>query len=358
MGLIGALLFSIHWRLPLVLMSPLAFMMRPWRWLRAISDYKGTLSPAPNFGYALATKRAGEADLRGLDLSSWRLALNGAEPVRHENIVAFARTFVPHGYRETAMFPVYGLAEASLALTTPEPGEPTRFDRIREDASILTCVGRAVPGHEVQVTDDDGKPVPDRQVGHVIARGPSIMPGYYGNAEATAFAIRDGWLWTGDLGFMVDGRLYITGREKDLVIVNGHNHHAEDIERVAETLDGVRRGRTVAFAIEHETEGREAVVLVCEMKERDDSVERKLAEHITEVVRRTCNVSLDEVSFVPAGTLPKTSSGKVQRRKTRELYLDDALVPASTSHAALLRVFARSAAGLLTMFGRRAARGR
>ncbi len=369
MGLIGALLSAFVWQTPLVLMSPFAFMMRPSRWLTAISKHRGTLSVAPNFGYALAAKRVTPSEREGLDLRSWRSAMNGAEAINHRSLVDFERTFAPHGFDARAICPVYGLAEASLALTFPRPGEVTHVERVdraaladgravpteADDATTLTSVGRAVPGHEVKVLGEDGAPLADRQVGHIVARGPSIMQGYFRDPEATSAVVKDGWLTTGDLGFMVEGRLYVTGRVKDLIIVRGRHFFAEDIERAAETVEGVRQGRLVAFGKYDDAEARDAVVVLCECKEVDEAAQRRIAEQVTEVVSRVCGAAVDEVVLVAPGTIPRTSSGKLQRSLTRELYLKDALTPERTGGLGLVRVFARSAAGLLAMLGRRVA---
>ncbi len=368
MGLIGALYFSIYWRLRIVLMSPTAFLMRPSRWLQAISEHQLTMSPAPNFAYALCTKRVRAADRKDLDLSSWRLALNGAEPVNRQTVEAFIESFAPHGFRAEAMFPVYGLAESTVASTFPKPGSPLRFETVDraaladgrvveaygERATTVTCVGRALPGHEVIVADELGDPVDDGDVGHVLVRGPSIMKGYYLDPASTSRVLRDGWLWTGDLGYTRDGEFFITGRAKDLIILRGRNYYAEDVERVAETIDGIRHGGVVAFALYDENAARDMVVVVCETKTQNDLDEKAMAERIIEAVSQACELTIDEVVFVRPGTIPKTSSGKRQRALTRERYLADDLVPHKTGRVGIFNVFARSAAGLLVLMGRRA----
>ncbi len=383
MGLIGVLLFCIYWRLPLVLLSPTAFLMRPVRWLQAITKYKGTLSPAPNFAYALCAKRIRAADRTELELSSWRLALNGAEPVNVRTLRDFTEAFAPHGFTPSALYPVYGLAESSLAVTFPDlhagvkggstdVGDWVRYlvvDRIELAAGrvvqkkgqatvAVVSVGRALPGHDVLVVDDKGRALRERAVSHVIARGPSVMKGYFLDTEATQKVLRTGWLWTGDLGFYDGGELFITGRAKDLLIIRGKNFYAEDLERIAERLEGVRQGGCVAFGVYDEERAVDLSVMVCETRLVDEAHRQMLAGAISEQVATQSGLVLDEVVLVPPGTIPKTSSGKRQRALTRQLYLEDALVLRKTGRLKLALVFARSGAGLLSLLRRRLTRRR
>jgi acyl-CoA synthetase (AMP-forming)/AMP-acid ligase II len=378
MGLIGVLLFSVYWRLPLALMPPTAFLMRPVRWLQAISKYKGTLSPAPNFAYALCAKRIRPRDREGLDLSTWRLALNGAEPVNLRTLRDFTEAFAPHGFKASALYPVYGLAESSLAVTFPDLHSGSRLknasvgdwvrhlvvdrtelaagrvvERKGQGTMAVVSVGRSVPGHEVLVVDDKGRPLKERSVGHVIARGPSVMKGYYADAEATAKVLRSGWLWTGDLGFFDAGELFITGRAKDLIIIRGKNFYAEDLERIAERIERVRPGGAVAFGVYDEERAADVSVMVCETKVEDAAQRQVLAGQVSEQVATQSGLVLDEVVLVPPGTVPKTSSGKRQRALTRQLYLEHELVPKRTGTLKLAWVFARSGAGLLSLLKRR-----
>jgi acyl-CoA synthetase (AMP-forming)/AMP-acid ligase II len=369
MGLIGALLFSIYWRLPLALMAPTTFLLRPSRWLTTIHKHRGTLSPAPNFAYALAVKRVRAHERVGLDLSSWRLALNGAEPVNLRTLVDFQRTYEPFGFKPEALLPVYGLAESCLAVTFPRPGQPLRYEVVDrsqlaaghaveasgQGSTAIVSVGQAVPGHEVLVLDETGAPLGDREVGHVVVRGPSVMRGYYNDPDATSAVVRGGWLWTGDLGYFSGGQLYVTGRAKDLIILRGRNHYAEDLERVAERVDGVRAGGSAAFGVYDEDKATDLVVVVCETKipAADEQRRTKLVEAIVERVSNDTGVHVDEVVLVPSGTIPKTSSGKRQRALCRELYLKDELTRTRTGRIRLMMVFARSGAGLLMSKARR-----
>ncbi len=366
MGLIGGLLVPIYWRIPLALMPPTAFLMRPYRWLRMMQERRVTITAAPNFAYALCTRRVRAEERASLDLSSVRLALNGAEPVNHRTITGFLEAFEPQGFRAESMFPVYGLAECTVAVAFPPPGEPLRtrsVDRAAlamgqvvpaegEDAMVLTCVGRPVPGHDVQVLDEHGDPVPGGEVGHIVVTGPSIMRGYFQDAEATQKVLRDGSLWTGDLGFFAAEGLYITGRAKDLIILRGKNYYAEDVERVAESVPGVRPGGSVAFAVYDDASARDSVICICETKIEGEDERKKLADQVVLAVGEGVGLTVDEVVLVDPGTLPKTSSGKRQRSLTRKMYLADELQPETISKLALVQVFARSAAGLIAVLGR------
>ncbi|HKE14311.1 MAG TPA: fatty acyl-AMP ligase [Kofleriaceae bacterium] len=364
MGLIGVLLFCVYWRLPLVLMSPTAFLARPSRWLWAIHRFKGTLSPAPNFGYGLCVSRVSDEEREGLDLSSWRFAMNGAEPVNYRTLVDFEKTYATHGFSMSSLYPVYGLAESSLAVTFPRPGAGVRYEVVdRQELAngravlasgkgsmAVVSVGRAVPGHFVAVVDETGAPLPEREVGHVVVLGNSIMTGYYEDADATARVLREGWLWTGDLGYFADRNLYITGRAKDLIIIRGRNIYAEDLERVAERVPGVRPGSAVAFGIEAlsgDGTGTERAVLVAETRARDRDERDALASLIRQRISEFCDVELHDVVIASPGTVPKTSSGKRQRSQCKQLYLAEELRPARASRLSVGLVVARSKLGLL-----------
>jgi acyl-CoA synthetase (AMP-forming)/AMP-acid ligase II len=333
MGLIGTLLFSIYWRIPLVLMSPLAFLSNPSRWLRAIHEHRCTLSPAPNFAFELCVKRVPPHERQQLDLSSWRIALNGAEAVSAQTLDRFQEAFGPQGFSVASMMPVYGLAESSLAVTFSEAGQPPRIiavdrDQLARGRAVLVesggielvSVGRALPGTEVRVVDEAGNRRPDGQVGHIITKSPSVMKEYYRSHDATSEVLKDGWLWTGDLGFCLEGELFISGRAKDLIIVRGRNYYPDDIERTADHVPGVRGG-SVAFSVEDPGGVGERAVLVVESKiTRGDEVEA-LQLALLEQVATACDLRLGDVVVVPPGTLPRTSSGKKQRRLTRARYL-------------------------------------
>jgi acyl-CoA synthetase (AMP-forming)/AMP-acid ligase II len=373
MGLVGGMLWSLFFHVPLILMSPVAFLLQPVRWLRAISDHRCTLSLAPNFAYALCVKRVRPGDRAGLDLSSWRQSLNGAEPVNYRTVVDFERAYAPHGLRPTVMSPVYGLAEAVVGVTFPTTNEPVHYIVVDRTAlatgdvvfskgpgsvALVGC-GQALPGHQVLVVDAEGKPAEDRVVGHIVVRGPSVMQGYFKMPAETARVLRDGWLWTGDLGFFHEDRLYVAGRAKDVLIVRGHNYYAEDVERIAERVDGIRPGGSVAFGVYDDDKASDLAVLICETRSTSPEEHQALVRRVTHAVSEHTGLKLDEVVLIPPSTIPKTSSGKRQRSLTRQRYLEGTLLRGDkTKKWKLALVFARSGAGLLTLLKRKITRRR
>ena len=341
MGLIGTMLGSIYHGQPLVLMGPQDFLARPSRWLWAVHKYRGTVSPAPNFAYEICARKIPDAELEGLDLSSWRIALNGAEAVREETLERFSERYRPYGFQNEAHFPAYGLAEASLAVTFSPPGRGPIVDRINRDtleregvvascgpndASLnLVACGRPLPEMEVRIVDDTGKVLEDRRRGHLQFRGPSSLDSYYNNPEATR-QVKDGqgWVRTGDLAYISEGELYLTGRSKDLIVIGGRNLHPEDIEDVVASVPGVRRGCVAAFGIEEE--GTEALVVVAETKVSKEGPEKEeLRKAIAGVVARQVGLPPDRVILVRPHTVPKTPSGKIRRSETRQRLLEDRL---------------------------------
>lgn len=350
LGLIGAVLMPLYWQSGVVLMSPMAFLMRPSRWLQAFSKYRGTISSAPNFAYALCVRRVRPNERKGLDLSTWRIAGNGAEPISLRTLVDFQRTFGPHGFAEQAMQPMYGLAESTVGVTHSPFEHVFKWKQIDRAAlgrgevlsgegpgsTTVVCVGKALPGHEVRIADKNGSPLPERRVGEVWVRGPSVMTGYLYDADATAKVMRDGWLLTGDLGFLSGNGLYITGREKDLIIVRGKNFAPEDIERVIERLGKVRGGGCIIFAQHDPDTASDHIVAVCETRipmgasasaEADREALKLL---INEATQEAFGLKLLDIALVPPGTLPKTSSGKKQRSFCAKLYRAGELRPSRT----------------------------
>jgi len=338
MGLIGLMLGSLYFGVPLVATSPIDFLRRPVRWIRMLSKHRATLTAGPNFAYSLVARKAREGDLEGVDLSRVRVALCGAEPIHPATIQIFTRRFERYGFRPEAFFPAYGLAENTLAVSFMPLGEPPRIERV--DADLLEAEGRAerchgegkvrevvsvglpLPTVEVAVVDEAGTPLPEGHRGEVVVRGPSVMAGYFRNPEATAETLRDGWLHTGDLGFFLDGHLYVSGRRKDLVIKAGRNYFAEDLEAAAAQVEGVRPGGVCAFSVDRADRGTEEVILVAEVRDGgagglEDAIRRRVSE--------ATGCRPDRVVLVPARTLPKTSSGKIQRFRARAWYLDGSL---------------------------------
>ncbi len=332
MGLIGFILGPLICDIPVVILPTASFARGPKIWLETITKYKGTITYAPNFAYALASKRIKERDLSTLDLSSLRVAGCGAEPIQAGTLKEFARALAPVGFQETAYLPSYGMAESTLAITFHDLGTPLHVDHVDaaalrrgealegEGVELVGC-GVPFPDHELKIAGPDGASLPERTVGEIWARGPSVSAGYYENDEANAEGFPgDGWLHTGDLGYLAGGELFICGRSKDLIIIRGANFHPQDLEWAVSELEGVRRGNVVAFGTQ--LEGEERLVLAVECGSADaEAVRTRVAARINEGFGLTPY----DVACVTLGSLPKTSSGKVQRRKTRELYLDGAL---------------------------------
>ncbi len=371
MGLIGSWLMCLHSGIPLTLLPPTAFLARPERWLWAIHRRAATLSPAPNFAYELCARRIADDALEGLDLSSWRVALNGAEPVSAGTLERFARRFEPCGFRREAMMPVYGLAECSVALTFPPVGRGPRVDRVQreafqrdgraepaddQDTSALEFVsaGSALPGHEVRIVDDEDREASERVVGRLVFRGPSATSGYWGKPEATAeITLQGGWLDSGDLAYSAGGEIHVCGRRKDIVIKGGRNLVPQEIEEAAASVDGVRRGCVVAFGVERAALGTEALVVVAETRATEAAARDRLASAVTRSVAEAVDVPPDEVVLVAPGVVPKTSSGKVRRTAARDLYLAGRLGgPPRTTAGQKVRLLAVGALEILRPVGR------
>jgi len=322
MGLVGMALGPLYAARPAVLLPPALFVRRPAEWLRAITRHRGTVSFAPNFAFDLCVRRLKERDLAELDLSSWRIAGCGAEPIHAPTLAAFSEKFTAVGFRESAFFPTYGLAEHVLAATFPPRGRRPRTEIAaspnNEDAPVtLVSCGRPFPDHELRIVGEDGRALPERRIGEIVLKGPSVMVGYYKQDSLTAQTIRNGWLHTGDLGFLSGGELYVCGRLKDIIIVNGRKYHPQDLEWAVDDLAGVRRGRVVAFG--SSTPGRaDRVVIVVEPSGT------VAGEALTESIRRQVGdlfgLYVDDVALVPSGTIGRTTSGKVQRAATRARY--------------------------------------
>ena len=338
MGLIGTWLNSMVNGIPLTLMSPLSFLARPERWLWAIHEGRGTMSAAPNFAYELCVRKIRDDALVGLDLSSWRCASNGSEPVSAATLDRFARRFAPFGLRREALFPVYGLAECAVALCFPPIGRAPLVDVVQRqtferdgraepaaaDATgplSFVSVGQPLPAHEVRLVDDKGQDVAERIIGRLIFRGPSCMSGYYRNPEATARTISpDGWIDSGDLAYRANGELFITGRVKDLIIKGGRNLVAQEIEEVAGAIDGIRKGCVAAFGAPDEASGTERLIVLAESRQTAADERARLEREVVAAVATEVGVPPDIVRVVPPATVPKTSSGKIRRAAAREAF--------------------------------------
>ena len=348
MGLIGFVLSPVVRTVPVVFLPPLLFLKRPITWFQAITRHKGTIAFAPNFAFALCVKRIKDKDLEGIDLSSWRIAGCGAEPIRPETLEAFAERFRPIGFDKNALLPSYGMAESSLAISFTELGEGMKTISVdgetlwaentmhlvaEDDARAIRLVscGPKFPHHDIQAfgPDDAEKPLPEDRVGELRIKGPSVMSGYWEDAERTKESFANGWLKTGDLGFLHDGHVFICGRSKEVIIVNGRNYYPQDIEWEASRADGVRKGNVVAFGAKDNVErDRERVVVAFECQDATKDAEPKdlaiekavVVQAVRKMVQEGMSLTLDDVVPLASGVLPKTSSGKLQRAKTRELY--------------------------------------
>jgi len=337
MGLVGLLTLPMITGIDLVLGAPQDFLASPARWIEWLHHFGGTATAGPNFSYALASRALQRLD--GLDLSRWRLALNGAEPVDPATVRTFCEAAAPHGFDPRSAFPAFGMAELAIAGTFPEPGtgmlvdvvdrrvlETDRYAApVPEDAPgsrPLVRLGRPVGGLEIRIVDTDtGLPMRDREVGELEIRGTSVTPGYYRHPEATEAAFHNGWLRTGDLAYLLEGELVVCGRIKDVIIVGGRNVFPEDVERAVAQVEGVRPGNVIAFGVEGRR-GREAVVVVAETKAAETTSVR---DDVARKVRHAIGLPPGDVVLVPPGTLPKTSSGKLQRSLCRRRYLESQL---------------------------------
>ncbi len=338
MGLLGLLTIPMITGAPLALAGPQDFLSAPARWVEWMSHFHGTATAGPNFSYALAARALRR--LTGLDLSSWRIALNGAEPVDPATVEAFCAHGAAHGLAPGAAFPAFGMAEVTIGATFPEPGTGLRTDvvdrRVLEadryaapslegpGTRALALLGRPIGDLEIRICDPvQGTPMIEREVGELQIRGSSVTSGYYKHPVATAAAFDGEWLKTGDLGYLVDGELVVCGRLKDVIIVGGRNVFPEDVERAAASVEGVRAGNVIAFGVEGRR-GREAVIVVAETRSGDPQPIRKA---VVARVLDAVGLPPEEVVLVPPGSLPKTSSGKLQRALCRSRYLESALTP-------------------------------
>lgn len=343
MGLIGFVFGPLFTGIPVVFLPTSSFARSPRSWLEAAHRHRATLTYAPNFGYALAAKRLKERDLQGLDLSCLRVAGCGAEPIQVGTLRAFADKLAPTGFKPEYLLPCYGMAEGTLAISFTKLTATVHADHVSAEAlqagkatpagdgiaaNDIVCCGTVFENHDVRIVDDAGNALGERQVGQIITRGPSVCESYYQNPEATAESFKHGWLYTGDLGYLVDGELYICGRLKDVIIVRGRNFYPQDIEWCVAQIEGTRRDNVVAFGITEE--GEEKLVILAETSRMQAGA---LREEIPKRVLDEIGLQPFKVELVALGTLPKTSSGKPQRRKTKALWASGQFV-ASTHGAA------------------------
>ncbi|MFI6921152.1 amino acid adenylation domain-containing protein [Nonomuraea spiralis] len=334
MGLIGGILQPVYAGFPVVLMSPLDFLADPRAWLAAITEHRATTSGGPNFAFDLCVRKIPPERREGLDLSSWSVAFCGAEPVRRDTMDRFAAAFGPYGFARETVYPCYGLAESTLIATGGVKGAGVRLDA----GGAVSC-GTAIPGHVVRTLPPGGTtPLPDGEVGEICVRGPSVAQGYWNDPDGTAATFPPDaggqrLLRTGDLGFLRDGELYVTGRLKDVVIVRGRNLQAEDVEHaLAGGLPAVQAGRVAAFELEVEREPALAVVI--ELTSGDPAVLDGLAAEVQRTLVATFGVRAERLVFTRRGAIPKTPSGKIRRSECRHRYLTGTLTPLTTTPAA------------------------
>ena len=337
MGLIGAWLGSLYYAYPVVVMSPLTFLARPERWLWAIHRHHGTLSGGPNFAYELCLRKIGDEDIAGLDLSSWRWAFNGAEPVSPETMRAFVERFRQYGFRPEAVAPVYGLAESSLGVAFPPSGQGLRVDRIKRDVFLRTrhadptlegdatalrfvACGRALPGHEIRVVDAAGRELGEREEGSLQFKGPSATRGYFRRPEETEKILHGDWLDSDDLAYVAGGDIYLTGRTKDIIIRGGRNIYPHELEETIGNIPGVRRGCVAVFGSPDPISATERLVVLAETRETEPAVRERLHQEINAAAIELLGAPPDEIVLVPIQTVLKTSSGKIRRAATAERY--------------------------------------
>ncbi len=342
MGLVGCLLSPVANQVSADYLKTEDFARRPLAWLDLISRNPGTtLSYSPTFGYDICARRISSQShiADRLDLSRWRVAGNGADMIRPDVMQAFVDAFAPAGFKASAFLPSYGLAEATLAVSIMPPGEgivvelveETDLSGVPEDGkrpkryrAIVNC-GKPARDMRIEIREEDGTPLPERAVGKVWCAGPSIMVGYYRDEVSTAACMKDGWLDTGDMGYLSGGYVYIVGRAKDMIIVNGKNHWPQDIEWAVEQLPGFKPGDIAAFAITTPG-GEETPAVLVQCRTTDDEERTRLRDAIREKVRGITGMNCI-VELVPPRTLPRTSSGKLSRAKARNLYLSGEIQP-------------------------------
>lgn len=337
LGLIGAWFGSLYHAIPVVIMSPLRFIVRPESWFWAIHRNRATLTAAPNFAFELSTNKIEDSAIEGLDLSSLRMVANGAEPVSIETIRRFTKRFTPYGLRPEAMTPVYGLAENSVGLAFSPVGQEPFVDLVDRNVlqkdeiaapasaeethpmSFVSC-GTPLKGHQIRIVDGLGHELPERHQGRLEFKGPSATQGYYRDPDKTKAIVHNGWRDSGDLAYIADGNVFLTGRTKDIIIKAGHNIYPQEIEEAVGNLDGIRKGCVVAFASADANTGSERLIVVAETRHTDPSTYEQLEKDAGQTITDVLGIPADRVIITSPHSIPKTSSGKIRRSTARELY--------------------------------------
>ena len=337
MGLIGAWLASLAFSVPAVILSPLTFLTRPQEWLWAIHHHHGTYSGGPNFAFELCLRKIPDEATEGLDLSSLRHMANGAEPVNALTIRRFTERFAGCGFRPDAMRPVYGMAENTLGLSVPVPGHLPVIDRIRRgplarrgeavpagpnDATAIEVVGcgPVLHGNEVRIIGSDGHELPQRRQGRLQFRGPSATRGYFRNETKTHELINSGWHNSGDLAYITNSEIFVTGRSNDIIIRAGRNIHPHELEAAVGDIEGIRKGCVAALGIADAAAGTEGIVIIAETREEDVGARAQLEDRVAVTAAEFLDTPPEEVLLVPPHTVPKTSSGKLRRGAMKEAY--------------------------------------
>jgi len=337
MGLIGAFLGSLYHGFPLVLMPPLSFIARPYRWLQAISRHQASFSAGPNFAYEISTSKIRDEDISNIDLSSLRVLCNGAEPIYYKTMQKFIERFKKYRLNPQAMAPVYGLAESSVGLCFPPIGRGPKIDIVdienlhkknratpvdsdNQNATHIVACGYPLAEHEIRIVDHKQRELVDREIGLLQFRGPSTTQGYYRNAEANAGLFCDSWLNSGDYAYIVEGEVYITGRQKDLIIRAGRNIYPYELEQAIGEIEGIRMGNVAVFASNDLEKGTEKLVVLAESRVRDTLKREQIQQQINEITVALAHLPADEIILAPLRTVLKTSSGKIRRNECRALY--------------------------------------
>jgi fatty-acyl-CoA synthase len=354
MGLVGCLYQGLYYPATVTYLGPETFLARPASWLQTMSKYRAVISPAPNFAYGYCASKIRDNEMEGVDLSSWRAALNGAEPIDAHDLDRFCDRFARCGFRREAMTPVYGLAEAGLGVSfsnLDDAPQFTEFDRHALSADRLAkpgagrklvSVGRPLAGLEISIRDDGDLPVPAGAVGRILVRGASITPGYYDDPELTARTIRNGWLDTGDLGFFHADNLHIAGRSKDIIILRGRNYAPQEFEELLVDVDGVRRGAAVAVGSVVDGAGEQLFILA-EKDSRSDRPEAEIEADIKSKILAGVSLIPHHVEILRPGTLPRTSSGKLRRSEAlRQFLAGELAAPADVTPLKMLREVGKS----------------
>ncbi len=336
MGLIGFVISTLVAQIPVVFIPTIAFVKHPGVWMETVHKYRATITFGPNFAFDLVTKRARKVS-RTTDLSCLRVLGCGSEPINPKTMEIFLTAFAPFGLNPNAILPCYGMAEATLAIAFDQLHKPMQklvIDRHDYETlniarpignngnapdpknrfELVSC-GRTFPDHEIRILNDKGEALPEGQVGEIVFKGPSVTPGYFENLEASHQLLQGGWLHTGDLGFIHSGDLYVSGRQKDLVIINGRNYPPQAIEWIVEEIAGIRKGSVVAFSVDGDSTEKLVIIAETTMTNSDE-----LAISIANQVRSALGLAVHKVVLVGRGSIPKTSSGKLQRRQTKALF--------------------------------------